>query len=1128
MNAVTLINRLAEQDIRLWLDDGRLRYSAPDGAMTDEVIAELRENKEALVQFLSQSARNQDVIQPVDHTVAQPASFAQQRLWFVHQLDPGNNAYHIHATLRIKGRPDTALLEKACRKIIQRHAILRSRYEQKAGKLVQIIEPDVDWQLATTDSDEDTACQAIARQLHQPFDLSYTPPLRCTLFRLADDDYLFSFTVHHIAADGWSLGLFIRELVMLYKAYSQQQPSPLPDLPLQYVDYAVWQNSENHQQRLQQQLHYWQQQLAGTPNLELPLKAARSLNTPADAAIIEQHLDKTLSGQLLDSCQKNDVTLFMLMMALFSTLLHRYSRQTDFCIGTPIAGRSSSRLESMIGCFLNVLAIRCEPASESTFSEYLQTIKTRSSEAFANQDVPFEQVVQALDLPRDPSLTPLFQVMLSIQNTPSVEDKLPGLDISPYQATTPAAQFDLKLTVQEQENGIALAFEYKTALFEADTIAAMNKHLTALCRSVCQTPDAPLHKLNLFGSQPLDEILGLRPGGFNDTAATLPDNLLLHQLFAEQADKTPDALAVSDEKQALTYRVLDEQSSQLANWLIAQGHQPGELIGVCLYRSIHMSVALLGILKTGCAWVPFDPDFPTERLRFMAEDTHTPLLICDAQSRAVAESVSEHILCMADMPHKAMDKSRPAITVADDALFNVIYTSGSTGTPKGVMVPHRGIANRLLWMQKHYPLAAHNTVLQKTPYSFDVSVWELFWPLICGSHYHFAEPDSHKDPARLRDLIIEKNIHTLHFVPSMLGSFLATAGVEQCQSLRQVFCSGEALQNQHVQDFYRRLSQARLHNLYGPTEAAIDVSWHDCKAHEQQPSVPIGRPIANTQLHVLDEHLNPVPDGIAGELYIGGVNLARGYLNREQLTADTFINNPFARNSHPSPRLYKTGDLVRMNRQGELLYLGRLDHQVKLRGLRIELGEIEAALQSDSRIRDVVVCAWQNGGDAHLAAYYLADEAIASDHLRQHLARRLPTYMVPAAFIHMPEWPLSPNGKISRNRLPRPDWNTINRKPYVAPQSDTEKQLVAIWQGVLGVEKIGIHDNFFELGGHSLSATQALAEARQQFAVELPLRQIFENPTIAAIAALIDEALLEQQVFAEDEADNDDSESFIL
>ena len=1128
MNVVSLISRLAQQDIRLWLEDGNLRYSAPEGAMTPEVIASLREAKPAIIAFLA-AAKDGVVIEipHADRTLPLAVSSAQQRLWFLQRLEPENSAYHIHAALWIEGDLDLNRLARACNAILERHEILRTHYEQQGGRLIQIINPPRPHTLNAEPLAAEKVAETLAQERHTPFNLARNEVFRTRLWKTGDRRHLLAFTIHHIAADGWSLGILVQELSALYAAGTA---SPLPPLPCQYADYAAWQSGNDRHEAVARELAYWKGRLQGVPALALPLDHPRRPQQESAAALLIRQMDSHLTTAFRAMNQAAGTTTFMGMMAALSTLLHRYGNQNDFCIGTPVAGRNAAQLEPLIGCFLNLLAIRCEPDSGMPFQRYLQSIKVSCTEAFAHQDAPFEQLVQEVVTDRDRTTTPLFQVLLSVQNAPApIHVGVDGLQFTPCEEGEPSAQFDLKLTVEELGGNISLALEYRKALFTHSTMARLADHLLLVLDAVSNHPAVALGDINLFGNRPLLETLGLEQGGLNDTAMPLPENRRIHEIIAQQAAATPDAIAVSDRHATLTYRELETRANALAQHLIALGHKPDGLIGVCLHRSVAMSVALLGILKTGCAYVPFDPDFPAERLAFMAADTGISRIIAGERTLAVAQGIGPAVLTIDTLDFSSAPNAQPLPVVSNQSLFNVIFTSGSTGKPKGVMVPHEGIANRLLWMQRQYPLTASDTVLQKTPYSFDVSAWELFWPLMVGSRYHFADPDAHRDPAAMRDTITTHGITTLHFVPSMLGSFLNTQGIGNCSSIRRVFCSGEALQRQHEELFFQRLPTATLHNLYGPTEASVDVSWYDCGRDNPFSSVPIGRPIDNTQLHILDSQLRPVPTGIAGELHIGGIGLARGYLNRPDLTARAFVENPWQRSGHPSARLYKTGDLARLSEEGEILYLGRIDHQVKIRGNRIELGEIETALLRVEGVRDAVVVACRlPDGDSRLAAYYLSDISIEPQKLVELLSTTLPQTMIPASFQHLEAWPMTPSGKINRNSLPAPDWAQRNRKPYVAPSTDTEQALATIWQEVLRIEKIGVDDNFFELGGHSLNATQVLAMAQERFGVEIPVRKIFDNPSIRPIAALIDHILLEKAVYQGSESEGEDSESFVL
>ncbi|MCP4929508.1 MAG: amino acid adenylation domain-containing protein [Gammaproteobacteria bacterium] len=1141
MTIIQLISDLAEQDIRLWLEQGNLRYSAPEGAMTAEVIAHLREHKTELVNFLQQSEQQQikdlpkaDRQSPSEQGFL--ASPAQQRLWFLQQLEPDNSAYHIHAALSLQGPLDIASLNKACSEIIQRHEILRTHYELLEGTVRQFIAQPYRINLDAQSCSAEQLPEQIHQHLHERFDLSDSV-FRCQLWQTAHEQFALAFTVHHIAADGWSLGIFVNELISLYQAYQQQQTPHLAAINYQYIDYAHWQHSAEQQEKQQQQLQYWQETLKGCPHLDLPIDKQRTQSLDNTAGSVNFVLNPDQLAALNTLSQQQGATLFMTLLSIYALLLQRYSQQDDFAIGTPIAGRSHSSLEPMIGCFLNVLAIRCELDDNDSFIETLAHISAQSKQAFEHQDLPFERIVNDLVSHRDLSQSPIFQTLLSLQNAPlAAHTEVNGLRIDAIEETQVKAQFDLKLTVVERDAALHCQFEFKQALFHTATIENMAAHFIRLTDLLLANPEQKVSHLDVFGQTDMASRLLLKPGESNATHENFVDGPLIHRLFEQQVAKTPEAIAVSDDEHSLSYAALNQRANVLAQHLINQGQQANAIIGVCLYRSVDMITALLAVLKSGCAYLPMDPDFPPSRLAFIAKDAKLSHIITEENCLTVLEDIDTElcqriVLEPALFANKAMVEN-PDIMLGDDALFNVIYTSGSTGQPKGVMVPHSGICNRLQWMQSRYALDANDVVLQKTPYSFDVSVWELFWPLISGSHYYFAKPEGHKDPTYLRDVIQQHNITTLHFVPSMLGVFLQTAGIEACSSLRHVFCSGEALQLSQQQQFFKRLAHSQLINLYGPTEASIDVSYFDCMPDAEYASIPIGKAISNTQLHVLDKQQRPLPVGIAGELYIGGQGLAQGYLNREDLTQQSFIDNPFAALGHPSARLYKSGDLVRLKADGNIDYLGRIDHQVKVRGNRIELGEIEHCLCDFNGVREAIVTATQQGSDGNnlLLAYYVADESIDAAALTAHLSRKLPAYMQPAAIMAVEAWPLSLSGKINRNKLPEPDWNALNEQAYVAPSTDTEKTLAEIWAQVLNLPQVGIHDNFFHIGGHSLLATQALALAQEQFKVEIPLREIFENPSIQPIAALLDQALLEQSVFSDNSAsdDDEDMETFVL
>jgi len=995
-----------------------------------------------------------------------PLSFAQQRLWFLDQLVPGSTAYNMPSPVRIRGLLDVTTLERSLDAIMRRHDTLRTTFATVDEQPVQIIAapapddallalPLIDLQ-AFPELEREIAIQRLAtEEARRSFDLAHGPLVRAALLRLDDQDHVLLLTMHHIISDGWSVQVFIREIIALYAAIAAGQPSPLPALPIQYADFAVWQRAWLQGEVLNAQLDYWRKQLSGSlALLELPTDRPRPSVQSFRGAVRSFMLPQELSDALKTLSQRADVTMFMLLLAGFQALLARLSDQDDISVGSPIAGRTRAETEGLIGFFANTLVLRTDLSGNPTVSTLLQRVRESCLGAYAHQDLPFEQLVEQLQPQRDMSRNPLFQVMFVLQNTPPAALKLPGLTFDAVKYDGGSAKFDLWLSITEAASGLGGALEYNTDLFDAATIERMLGHFATLLRGFVADPGLRLADLPLLTADERAQILG----DWNATDRDYPREHCLHQLIAAQTARTPDAIALvfdfSDKetgRQAdkeltraqgsgirnqdsrlpaldpqpltpdpwyLTYRELDRRANQLAQHLRTLGAGPEVPIAVSMPRSLELVVALLGVLKSGAAYLPLDPDYPRERLALMLEDARAPVLITanlqDKGTRGQGDKEIDDLLvslspCLdmaADWPLIAQRPTTPPDSaVAPDNLVYVIYTSGSTGAPKGVMNTHRGIVNRLRWMQETYQLGANDRILQKTPFSFDVSVWEFFWPLLAGAQLVIARPDGHKDPAYLARLIAEQQITTLHFVPSLLRLFLETPTLSACRVLRRVISSGEALPHALQERFFAQLD-ARLHNLYGPTEAAIDVTAWDCEQGARR-TIPIGRPIANTQIYLLDRHMNPVPIGVPGELYIGGVQLARGYLARPDLTAERFVPNPFAGDKETrrpgdketrsaaedilqsticnlqsaiGARLYKTGDRARYWPDGSIEYLGRVDHQVKLRGLRIELGEIEATLRQHPALADVVALA-------------RADQASAAGHVEQ----RLVAYLVPRA-----------------------------------------------------------------------------------------------------------------------------------
>ncbi|WP_199322108.1 non-ribosomal peptide synthetase [Leptolyngbya sp. FACHB-321] len=1156
-----------------------------------------------------------------DDVLIFPMSFAQQRLWFLDQLIPDSALYNLPLVVRLQGTLDVAVLEKSLDEIVQRHESLRTTFATVDSEPVQVIASIVPWQLPMielqhlSEDDRQTEVQRLAAaDAQQPFDLSTGPLMRTTLLHLASTEHVLLLTMHHIVSDLWSFNVLFQELSALYAAFSQGKPSPLPELSIQYADFAQWQRDWLQGDVQNKLLKYWTQQLGGNlPILELPTDRPRpAIQTFRGATHSFVIGDRPLAA-LKIVAQREGATLFMTLLAAFKTLLYRYTGQDDILVGSPIANRDRVEIENLIGFFVNTLVLRTSLAGNPSFQTLLRRIQQVTLNAYDHQSLPFEQLVEALHPQRSLSQNPLFQVMFVFQNV-SVSTLTSDLTLSFDPIESPTSKFDLTFAVEEDADTLNIEIEYSTDLFDAATIDRMAGHFQTLIEGIIANPNQLLSELPLLT---LAEQQQLQT--WNQTQVDYPLDICLHQWVEAQVERTPDAIAVSFEGQQLIYQELNQRANQLAHYLQTLGVQPDVLVGLCVDRSLEMVIGLLAILKAGGAYVPFDPSYPSERLAFMLDDAQVPLLLTQAHLVDRLPPHQAQMLCLDIDWHQLAQSSteNPESGVTADHLAYVIYTSGSTGKPKGAMNTHRGICNRLLWMQAEYQLTEGDRVLQKTPFSFDVSVWEFFWTLMSGACLVVARPEGHKDPAYLVQLIAAQQVTTLHFVPSMLRVFLEEPNIESCYTIRQVMCSGEALPVDLQTRFFERC-HAQLHNLYGPTEAAVDVTFWHCQPEDQQRSVPIGRPIANTQMHILDAQLQSVPIGITGELYIGGVNVARGYLNRPALTAERFLPDPFVSNSPtlhfplPTPHLYKTGDLARYRPDGAIDYLDRIDHQVKLRGFRIELGEIEAVLAQHPDIQEAVVVVqesfgtkrliaylvttllpdripvqlkclaivnglppvsvnttdlsfdgtclmgitadgkpghavqlrlqlpgtteeqqlegtivWQQGNQAGIKFNLTPDQQCLLRHsveflfeaqgflktlqrrlnrnLRDFLNQKLPDYMVPDRFVLLRSMPLNANGKIDRRALPTPEYDRSEAEVALAPpQTLIEQQLAALWSKLLGIEQVSIQDNFFESGGNSLLAAQLIAAIRETFQVKLPVRCIFEQPTIAGLAQLIE------------------------
>ncbi|MDT5270380.1 MAG: hypothetical protein QOH49_2566, partial [Acidobacteriota bacterium] len=1043
-------------------------------------------------------------------------SLAQQRLWFIDQLEPGSAAYNLPAAVRLKGALDVSALEHTLDEVVRRHESLRTTFAVSDGLPVQVIHAALPQLLKVVDLSgigdaeqrEGEARRLAGEEARQPFDLSTGPLLRASLLRLHEEEHVLLFTMHHIVSDGWSMGVLVREVSALYAAFAQNEESPLAELPLQYADYAAWQRNWLTDEVLEGQLSYWRKQLGGElPVLELPTDRPRPVAPTYAGARQSVNLSKSVADALKAISLEEGSTLFMTLLAAFNALLARHAGQEDIAVGTPIANRTSEDIEGLIGFFVNTLVMRTDLAGDPTFRELVRRVREVSLGAYSHQDVPFEKLVEELRPERNLNRNPLFQVMFIHQNASDRTLELPGLSLSPFQTVAAsAAQFDLTLIVADTGDGLAAALEYQSDLFDEATIARMLGHFRLLLEGIASGADSRISDLPLLSEVEHHQLVQ----EWNDTRVEYDREAHLHRLIEEQVARTPDAVAVSFEGEELTYRELNSRANRLARFLRARGVERGTRVGICVERSIEMMVGLLGIVKSGGAYVPLDPAYPRERLSYMLEDARVPVLL--TQER-LADGLPQH-----DAQVVRLDADRRLVEAFDggdledeltpDDLAYVIYTSGSTGKPKGAMNTHRAICNRLLWMQDAYGLGPEDRVMQKTPFSFDVSVWEFFWPLLTGARLVVARPGGHQDSSYISDLIDAERITTLHFVPSMLSVFLEEQKGRPLPSLRRVICSGEALPFELQERFFASQG-AELHNLYGPTEAAVDVTYWACRRDGELRTVPIGQPIANTQIYLLDSRLRPVPVGVGGELHIGGVNVGRGYLGRPGLTAEKFIPDPFS--VEPGARLYKTGDLARFLPGGEIEYVGRLDYQVKVRGFRIELGEIEAALARHPSVRECAVLVKEEQGDKRLFAYLVAPQGADTAALRSHLKSELPDYMIPSGFVVLPELPLTPNGKLDRRALVEatPAGPAAASSAYVAPRTAVEEVVAGVWGEVLRVGRVGTRDDFFELGGHSLLATRVASRLRDVFGVALPLRRLFEQPTVEALSRTIEDGLRE-------------------
>lgn len=1045
---------------------------------------------------------------PVDPV---PLSFAQQRIWFIQQLNPDNPQYNTPVGVSLKGPLNISILERTLSEIVRRHEALRTTFPIIDGQPAQVCLPPFDLRLPIRDLSEHPPAdrEAVGRQVIDeesacPFDLEAGPLVRFLLLRLAEDEHWLNLVTHHMVFDTWSIDIFGRELTAIYGALIEGRPFPLQELAIQYADFSLWQRERFQGEELQQQLGYWSAKLAGAPSLlMLPTDRPRPPVQRFRGRIQPFSLPEHLTASLNQLSRAEGVTLFMTLMAAFQTLLYRYSGQEEIVAGTATGNRNRREIEGLIGCFINALLFRTNFSGDPTFRDVLGQVRQLSLEASSHQDVPFEQVVAALHPKRNLSYAPLTQVMLTLQNTQLSTPAPAGLEITRLSMPERmAAQYDLMINLRDTGGKLRGLLEYNTDLFDSTTAQRILGHFKTVLQSIVDHPERRVSATDLMTEQERLELVA----GFNETSTEFPEPGLLPDLIQRQVERTPEAVAVTFEGQRLTYDELNSRANQLAHYLRGLGVGPEKLVGVCLERGLDMIVGVIGTLKAGGAYLPMDPTYPPERLEFMINDSGPFVLLTQEKFHEPLSSARLPVVCIdSDWQTIAFENTEnPITTINSNNLAYLLYTSGSTGVPKGVMVTHGSLANFLLATSGALEMTSDDVLAAVTTLSFDIAGLEFYLPLIVGARVGLVSREKGNDGRLLRDEIIKMGATALQGTPAT-WRMLLEAGFHVKPPFK-AFCGGEAMPGDLKEQLVA--SGAMAWNLYGPTETTI---WSTLKRLDHDCPPTIGQPLANTQVYVLSGSLQPVPIGVAGELYIGGAGLARGYLKRPELTAERFIPNAFS--PEPGARLYKTGDLVRHLPGGDIEYLDRIDFQVKIRGFRIELGEIETVLGQHPSVRQAVVAARENpSGEKGLIAYVVLEpeeqaaaenSQVRLDELRDFLRRSLPAHMIPSTFVLLDELPKAPSGKIDRRALH--ELQPLDRgKPFVAPSTQTELLVAKVWSELLGMDRISADDDFFELGGDSLLVQRMLAKVMQVSEVTVPLKTVFLNPSVSHIASIIE------------------------
>ncbi|MEC0494840.1 non-ribosomal peptide synthetase [Bacillus glycinifermentans] len=1025
-------------------------------------------------------------IEPVPLQDVYALSSAQKRMYVLQQLDLTSTAYNMPRIFIIEGMLEHGRLEKAFSDLISRHESLRTRFFLKGGAPVQQVLQDVPFTVSFTNGTEGEA-EHWAQSFIQPFDLHEAPLLRVKVMSLSDERHLLAIDLHHIIADGVTVNLLIRELLALY------QEKELAPLPFQYKDFAVWQNARMKNEAYAKQEEYWLELLADElPVLELPLDKPHPAVQSFAGDSVETAADLKLKRKLELLARENGATLYMVLLAAYQTLLARYSGQDDIVVGSPIAGRPHADLEMVAGMFVNTLAMRGYPQIDKTFRIFLKEIRETVLEAFEHQEVQFEGIVEKLGIPRDVNRNPVFDTMFALQHKEE-EPVQDSLTFRSYEVKHMAAKFDILLQAEEQSDGLRFIWEYRTALFERETVERWAGHWLRLLKQVTENPDVRLGEIDLLTETEKDQLFKT----FNSTKADYPENKTIQQLFEEQAERTPDHIAIAFKDRTLTYRELNKRANRLAHALRRRGVQPNDVIGLMMERSPDMIIGILGILKSGAAFVPVDPDYPAQRIRLMIEDSSASIFV--AQSHLAERLPSAVTMIEADssaMRNESEDN--PAAVNEPEHFFYVIYTSGTTGKPKGVMLNHRNFVNLIHFQLTKTDVDFSHAVLQYATFNFDASYHEIFSTLLSGGRLQLITKEQRTDVNELLGIIEDNRIQVLFLPPSFLKFVFQNKDYAERfpACVRHIACAGEQLVVTAEMKKALCEKQITLHNYYGPSETHV-VTTLTMKPGDLIDDFPaIGKPISNTRIYLLNDSKKPVPIGVDGELYIAGDSVGPGYMNQAQLTAEKFEADPF----HSGGSMYQTGDLARWLPDGNIKYIGRIDHQIKIRGYRIELDEIEQRLLAHEAVKEAAVIVRADAaGDKTLCAYYTAKLPVGTDELRGHLASALPAYMLPSFLTELERMPVTANGKLNRKALPEP--KHLAGATYVEPSTATEAQLAVLWQETLGLDRVGADDHFFELGGHSLKAMNLVARIHQELDTEVPLRELFRHPTVRELAA---------------------------